>query len=90
MVRILITGRVWADDEHRPRGAVADYANSRPDIDRLGEPVAAGGNQDDSLTGGLLNLVDSPLQRFGIIGGAVAVRGKVYGFGIVQPDGVVE
>ena len=90
---LLKTRRVCAQDKHRPRRAVADDPDSRPDVNRAGKAIAAGGQKENALNGGFLDRVDGLLQGLGIVGNAVGVNGKfvwskVHRSGVVQTFGV--
>ena len=65
-------GRVRCEDEDGARGAVADEADAGPDVDGVGEAVAAGGDEDDALVVGFLDGVDGSLDGVGVVGEAVA------------------
>jgi hypothetical protein len=58
---LLETWRVCGQHEPGPLRAKPDQADSRPDIDGLGQTVATRGNEKNALVGCLLNLVDGLL-----------------------------
>src|SRR5262249_25957624 len=73
---VLVTGGVWAEQEDGPRGAVADDANRRPDIDGLSDAIPAFRHEYNPLVAGRLHLVDGLLNRVRVIGHAVAAHRK--------------
>ena len=91
---LLKTRRVGGEDEGGALGAIADQADARPDVNCLGEAIAAGGDEEDALIGGFLNFIDGLLQGDGIVGGAIGLYGEFFGrevdcFGIIEARRVV-
>jgi hypothetical protein len=91
---VLVAGRVFPEHEDRPRRAITDHADARPDVDRVAEPIAPLGYEDDTLPGSLLDPVDGPLQRSCVVGDAIALRREGFlrqedSLGIIQPPGVI-
>src|SRR5260370_31503433 len=74
---LLKTRRVCAQDKHRPRRSVADDTDSRPDVNRTGKALAAGGQKENTLNGAFLDGFDGLLHGVGSVGTAVGVHGKL-------------
>src|ERR1017187_83360 len=94
IVLVLVAGSVFAQEENGACSSIPDHADAGPDVDGLRQAVAALGNEDDSLAGGFLNLINGLLKGRGVVGETVAadgegVRGEVDGLGVVQAEGVV-
>ena len=58
---LLKTRRACGENKCGPRSSKSDQPDSGPDIDRPGQTVAAGGNEQNALVGFLLNLIDGLL-----------------------------
>ena len=94
VVLVLVAGRAFGQQEDGAGGAISDDADAGPDVEGLRQAIAALGNEDNSLAGGFLNLVNGLLNSPGIVGETVAadgkgVRGEVDGLGVVQAEGVI-
>src|ERR1035438_2522962 len=76
VVLVLVAGSAFGQQEDGACGAISDDADAGPDVEGLRQAVAALGNEDNSLAGGFLNLVNGLLNRPGIVGEAVAADGK--------------
>ena len=80
--RISITRRVGGQDNHRTFGTVANQPDAGPDINGIADVILPRREQNNSLAGGLLNLIDRFLQRSGVV---AAGWGNVNRPGIFQP-----
>ena len=65
---LLKAGRIGREHEDGTRGAIADDAHPRPDIDGARQPVAAGRDKDDALAGVVFRLVDGGLEGGAVVG----------------------
>src|SRR5580658_1099492 len=91
---LLKARRVSGKHKCGPQSAKTDQPDSRPDIDRLGQTVAAGRNEQNALVRRLPNLVDRLLQDSRIIRDSVPlheeiIRRQINCFPIVGPGRVV-
>src|ERR1700691_3763432 len=64
---LLKTRGVCSQHKGGPRGPKADQPDSGPDVNRPGQTVAAGWNEQNALVRRLSNLIDRLLQYSGII-----------------------
>ena len=76
---LLETFGVCAEYEGGTLGAVADQADSGPDIDCRGEAITARWDEKDSLVRGFLDFINCLLQDGGIVGDTVGFHGEILG-----------
>ena len=79
----LETGRVRAEQDHRPLCADAEQAHPRPQEQRAADAVGSGGQEDDAAAAGRRGLIDRLLDRGAVIGAAVAHALHRHGAGLV-------
>src|SRR6202021_3743193 len=70
---LLIAGCVITEHEHWPMGAVAKDANSRPNVDRPGNPVSPFRNKDYALRVCVFLSIDCVLDRSAVVTLAICV-----------------
>ena|SRR5208283_656129 len=73
---------VGGQDNNRTFVSVANQPDAGPDIKRITDAISSRGEQNNSLAGGLLNLINRLLQRSGVV---AAGGGNVNRLGIFQP-----
>src|SRR5579863_2104095 len=69
--------RVVCQYENRPGGAIPDEPDTRPKIDGARQPVAARGNEHDSLANATFRFVDRRLNRCRVVADSIAMRPEV-------------
>jgi hypothetical protein len=68
---LLKPGRLIAEDEYRPGGAIANEPDGAPQVNRTGQPIAAGRDEHQTAAEGTAGFVDRRLDRGGVIRGGV-------------------
>ena len=73
---LLEARRILAENSDGTGCAVSDDTNSGPHMNRSADAVGALGNEDDSLLGCLLHLIDGLLKSVAVIGNSVSMHGE--------------